>query len=58
MAAKRAGKKVTPLITKDEKKRKANSKSFMKNIIKNLAEVSEVDRKEHADFLTLLKTER
>jgi len=30
----------------------------MKNIIQNLAEVSEVDRKEHADFLTLLKTER
>jgi hypothetical protein len=30
----------------------------MKHIIKNINEVSEVDRKEHADFLTLLKTER
>lgn len=58
MAAKRAGKKVVATITKDEKKRKVNSKSFMKNIIKNIQEVSEVDRKEHADFLTLLKNER
>ena len=58
MAAKRAGKKVTPMITKDEKSRKVASKSFMKHIIKNINEVSEVDRKEHADFLTLLKTER
>jgi len=33
MAAKRAGKKVPTMITKDEKKRKVNSKNFMKSII-------------------------
>lgn len=58
LEAKRAGKKVVAQKDDQKKAKKNNSKNFMKNIISNLNEVSEQDRKEHEDFLNLLKTER
>ena len=58
LEAKRSGKKVVAKKVANKKVNKSNSKKFMKNIISNINEVSEQDRKEHQDFLTLLKTER